>query len=947
MLSASTIAVLSASLASLLANAALPATANAAPPKRAAEARVRELRTDGATPARRGVQAPPNILVVVLDDLGIDQMSFPPFGWNAAPEAPSMPVLAEIASQGVSFTNFWATPECSPSRAAMLTGRHGIRTNVVTAIVDPMLPTTQLHPDEITVPKLLREQGYISGMLGKYHLGGGPENTPPGHGYEAPVSTVGLDFYDGYWDLPPSIDTTIGGQVAAGTYDCGGVLGLLSRGAACYPDGTCIEDVNPLTAMAMGATPLLRADGTLAATCAEGVCAAIDFNRTNAYYVWPRTVVSPVGAERYPVPQREYLTNFVSRRTVEWIENARAQNRPWIAFATHSSAHTPVQPPPPTLVGAQPNDFTCAPGTAGFRNQYRLMCESVDRSIGEMLVGLGLGSWGPDGFELGDLAAANTMLVVFNDNGTYALNVLPPFSPANSKQTVYETGVRSPCIVAGPQVVAPGRAVDSAVSIVDLFGLLCDAGGADWQSVATPTRRIDAVPMTAYLTDPAAAPAREFSFAVYRQGTFQTGEVGSCIVAGGVIDGLITSPGLCEANGGCWASPEAEAPYSITNYCDMLSTDPSNAVFECGGVAYCTLPPSMQAEGLCADGTTPMVPPTLAQYAVRRGLWKLVVIESPECLAPDNCSVRLYRLNEPNPPLEPGMELPDGSPGVWNPLAEELPPVAAAEYAALKAELVRLLLSEPKSPADGNLDGIVDARDLAGLFNEWGEMGFWDTNTDGVVDGDDLAFVLGSWGEVQPAADLVPACILDDPRVLVREYDFEGSLDDSAGSGVDAVAMGKGTVADGVYLFGSGSGLRIPLAGGDFSDYAIELDVVVDSTEFAFSKFIDFGAQSQDRGFYRGPNGSLFFLDAEVSAQSATPVGLGVPYTVRLTRDAIARTVTLSIDGVAQWILGDPQGAAVPIADELVLFADDAVTNFVETCSGRLEAVRIYSNTAQ
>jgi len=81
-----------------------------------------------ATPAASGGAAsPPNILVIVLDDLGIDQMSFPPFNWNAAPEAPAMPVLAEIASKGVSFRNFWATPECSPSRAAMLTGRHGLK----------------------------------------------------------------------------------------------------------------------------------------------------------------------------------------------------------------------------------------------------------------------------------------------------------------------------------------------------------------------------------------------------------------------------------------------------------------------------------------------------------------------------------------------------------------------------------------------------------------------------------------------------------------------------------------------------------------------------------------------------------------------------------------------------------------------------------------------------
>ncbi|MHC4833674.1 MAG: sulfatase-like hydrolase/transferase, partial [Planctomycetota bacterium] len=95
----------------------------------------------------------PDVLVIVLDDIGMGNFGFEPFGWNSAPLTPDMPVLAEIASQGVSFTNFWATPECSPTRAAMLTGRYGFRTGVVTAIVDPMLPVNQLHPSEITVPK--------------------------------------------------------------------------------------------------------------------------------------------------------------------------------------------------------------------------------------------------------------------------------------------------------------------------------------------------------------------------------------------------------------------------------------------------------------------------------------------------------------------------------------------------------------------------------------------------------------------------------------------------------------------------------------------------------------------------------------------------------------------------------------------------------------------------
>ncbi len=52
-------------------------------------------------------------------------------------------------------------------------------------------------------------------------------------------------------------------------------------------------------------------------------------------------------------------------------------------------------------------------------------------------------------FELGDLSAANTMLLIVNDNGTYGFDVLPPFDPSRSKQTVYESGVRNACIVAG------------------------------------------------------------------------------------------------------------------------------------------------------------------------------------------------------------------------------------------------------------------------------------------------------------------------------------------------------------------------------------------------------------------------------------------------------------------------------------------------------------------
>ncbi len=892
-------------------------------------------------PGAAALGAPPNILVVVLDDIGMDQMSFPPFGWDAAPEAASLPVLAEIAANGVSFTNFWATPECSPSRAAILTGRWGHRTGVVTAIVDPMLPWNQLHPSEITVPELLREAGYASGMLGKYHMGGGPENTPAGYGYQAPFASAGLDYYDGYWDLPDGVDTTLGGQAPEGSFDCGGIAGVDAVGAACFPDGTCIENVHPLDAMAMGGMPLLNASGQLAATCAEGDCSAIDFTLTNAYYVWQRITCDHGAATQGELPWREYITDFVGRRTAEWIDQARASGTPWLAFSTHSAAHTPIQPPPPSLTGPADSDVSCVDLFAQ-RQQYRLMCEGLDRSIGNMLVSLNLGSWVRGEFVLGDLAAANTVIIVMNDNGTLGYNVLPPFDPARAKQTVYETGVRSGLIVAGTPVAQPGRAVSDMVSSVDLFGLMCELGGVDWRAVESPERPIDCEPMLPYLTNPRQGPIREFDFTLYRQGTFVYGQVGPCIMGASVVDGLMSSQSLCEENGGCWAGGASAPPYRDTNYCDLMSTDPLNCSYYCeeSDTTFCTLPPSMA--GGCPDGSTPLNPPSLAQYAVRHGLWKLVVVQQPECLAPDDCSMRLFRLTEPVPPLVPGIEAEDGAPGVWNPLADDMPTAAQSEFGLLRAFMVETLLSAPQFPPDGNLDGVVDGEDLAGLLSEWGGMGFWDANQDGVVNGADLAMVLSSWGPAPLPLSVVPRCLLADTLPLLHEYTFTDGLTDSVPRGADAQSLG-GTVQRGEYLFAANQGLRIPVGGAALNSFAVEFEVTVESLEFPFVKLVDLFDRTLDRGFYRVPDGGVFQILPPANTPGPGTIDLGVPTVVRLERDASLRTISAYINGQLQWVQEDPLGLGVPPADgAITLFADDVVTNEAEAFSGRVNWVRVY-----
>lgn len=903
----------------------------------------------GASPDESAGDPRPNVLVIVLDDLGIDHFGFEPFGWNGSIFTPDMPVLAEIAAKGVSFRNFWATPECSPSRAAMLTGRHGFRTGVVTAIVDPMLPSNQLNPSEITVPKLVRQAGYRTGMLGKYHLGGGPDNSPEGYAFEAPHTSLGLDLYDGYWDLPPGIDMTVGGQTPKGmAYDCGAPGGVATTGAACFPDGTCLEGINPFEAMAIGATPLLAADGTLAQSCADGNCAAIDFTLGNAYYAWDRVITRGSSAVELEDPWREYLTSFISSRGVEWIEQARAEGAPWMAFITHSASHTPIQTPPPSLTGAANTDVSCALTGLGYRQVFKLMSEALDRSIGEMLVDLDLATVVKGKVVLRDPQLTNTVIVVVNDNGSLGSTVLPPFSPSQAKQSVYETGVRSPCIIAGPMVVAPGRAVDATVSIVDLFSLLNEVCGVDWRSQIPPERVVDALPMLPYLVNPDQEEIRVYNFAIYEGGTFVTGQVGPCINGASVIDNLITSPQLCADNGGCWGGGSPVPPYPITNYCDLYSTDPSQAIVECGGTNYCFLPPEMADQ--CPEGSTAIVPPSIAQYGVRRGPWKLVLNQLPACLIPNDCDVEFYWLPTPVAPDQPGVESSQGTLS-WDPLTEEMPPAAFEAYLDLRAELVQLLSSQPPCPADGNLDGIVDGDDLSGLLSEWGGMGFWDADQSGVVDGRDLALLLAAWGQCLPPANPadsgIPDCLFETPAQVVRDYQFSsGTYDDQVGSGVDAEPLG-GKIVDGRYLFADGAGLRIPVAGLDLSDFQIDLWFEPVGQAGILGKILDFSDRTADPGFYRDASGNLFHFLPPFSPTGPGTVPFGVTVQVTLSRNSTTNTLSCEINGFPQWSMPDPLGLAVPPADGFITcFSDDAVTQYLENLAGELVRVRISSRSA-
>lgn len=132
----------------------------------------------GCSDAERG-GSPPNVLFVFADDLGYGDLS----SYGSADI--STPNLDRLAAEGVKLTQFYVgSPVCTPSRAALLTGRYPVRVPIDARGVFFPDSTGGLEPAEVTVAELLRERGYLTALIGKWHLGHLPEYLPGRQGFE-------------------------------------------------------------------------------------------------------------------------------------------------------------------------------------------------------------------------------------------------------------------------------------------------------------------------------------------------------------------------------------------------------------------------------------------------------------------------------------------------------------------------------------------------------------------------------------------------------------------------------------------------------------------------------------------------------------------------------------------------------------------------------------------
>ncbi len=151
-------------------------------------------------------ERPPNLLLLVADDLGVDMLA----AYGLGGDLPLTPNVDALANSGVLFRNVWSTPICSPTRAGILTGRYSFRTGLGTIV--KIGGDFDLQPGEVTLPEMLDAHApvpYRHAAFGKWHLSADPDDL------EAP-NRSGFSHFDGslfnfigegsYYEWPRVVD---------------------------------------------------------------------------------------------------------------------------------------------------------------------------------------------------------------------------------------------------------------------------------------------------------------------------------------------------------------------------------------------------------------------------------------------------------------------------------------------------------------------------------------------------------------------------------------------------------------------------------------------------------------------------------------------------------------------------------------------------------------------
>ena len=369
-------------------------------------------------------ERPPNIILIVADDLGYNDIST--FGGGLADGRVKTPHIDQLAADGVVFTQSYSgAGTCAPSRAMLMTGRYPTRTGFeftptpsgmapmisrISAEMDNGLPSglydsdldqskppyeqQGLPPEEVTIAEVLKGQGYATFHIGKWHLGRQNGMAPHEQGFDQ---------------------------------------SLLMASALYLPE----DDPNVVNAK-------------------------LEFDPIDQF-LWARLAFANSfnSGDQDRFEPRGYLTDYWTDESINII-NAN-KNRSFFLYLGHWGVHTPLQ--------ATREDYEAVGDIMPHRARvYAAMIRSLDRSVGRINAALE---------EAG--LADNTLVIFTNDNGGPGYIGLPninkPFRGWKISQ--FEGGIRVPLMMKWPAKIGAGTVAEEPVAHIDVMPTLTAAAGAD------------------------------------------------------------------------------------------------------------------------------------------------------------------------------------------------------------------------------------------------------------------------------------------------------------------------------------------------------------------------------------------------------------------------------------------------------------------------------------
>ncbi len=334
----------------------------------------------------------PNVVFIVADDLGYADLGC--YGGRPAAFGAVSPEIDRLAAGGLRLTQGYAnSPVCSPTRFALMTARYQYRLRG--AAEEPInsrsrgSSTLGLPVDQPTLPSLLRDAGWRTALIGKWHLGYPPHFGPLRSGYETfygPMSG-GVDYFS----------------------HCG----------------------------TNGAHDLFAGDDE----------------------------VQDVG----------YLTDLITGRAVDWIDEVAAGDAPFFLSLHYTAPHWPWETRDDAQRSAEvrANLFDLHGGDI---HTYRRMIQQMDEGIGRVMAALARRG-----------ATDDTLVIFTSDNGGERFSDNWPL--VGGKMDLTEGGIRVPWVAHWPRVIAPGRVSAQHCLTMDWSATVLDAAGV----AAAPSHPLDGV----------------------------------------------------------------------------------------------------------------------------------------------------------------------------------------------------------------------------------------------------------------------------------------------------------------------------------------------------------------------------------------------------------------------------------------------------------------------